>query len=67
MGPLVKTLRFESKHSFFKSALTSNKNGKNIFQSMAKKHQSWMYLHYSTMLDNETFSRGLDIIEIPTE
>ena len=29
-GPLVKTLRFESKHSFFKSALASNKNRKNI-------------------------------------
>ena len=66
-GPLVKTLRFESKHSFFKSALASNKNRKNIFQSMAKKHQFWMYLHYSTMLDNETISQGIGITEVPIE
>ena len=59
------TLRFESKHSFFKSA--SNKNGKNIFQSMAGKHQFWMYLHYSPMLDNETISQGIGITEVPIE
>ena len=57
--PLVKTLRFESKHSFFKSALASNKNKKDIFQSMTKKHQFWMYLHYSTMLDNGIISQGI--------
>ena len=66
-GPLVKTLRFESKHSFFKSALASNKNRKNIFQSMVKKHQFWMYLHYSTMLENETISQGIGITEVPIE
>ena len=64
-GSLVKTLRFESKHSFFKSA--SNKNGKNIFQSMAGKHQFWMHLHYSPMLDNETISQGIGITEVPIE
>ena len=45
-GPLVKTLRFEAKHSFFKSSIGLSKNRKNIFQSMAKKHQRFMYLHY---------------------
>ena len=45
-GPLVKTLRFEAKHSFFKSSIGLSKNRKNIFQSMAKKHQMFMYLHY---------------------
>ena len=66
-GPLVKTLRFESKHSFFKSALASSKNRKNIFQSMAKKDQFWIYLHYSTMLDNETISQVIGITEVPIE
>ena len=66
-GLLVKTLRFESKHSFFKSALASNKNRKNIFQSMVKKHQFWMYLHYSTMLENETISEGIGITEVPIQ
>ena len=66
-GLLVKTLRFESKHSFFKSALASNKNRKNIFQSMVKKHQFWMYLHYSTMLENETISQGIGITEVPIQ
>ena len=45
-GPLVKTLRFEAKHSFFKSSIGLSKNRKNIFQSMAKRHQMFMYLHY---------------------
>ena len=66
-GPHVKTLRFESKHSFFKSALASNKNRKNIFQSMVKKHQFWMYLHYSTMLENEIISQGIGITEVPIQ
>ena len=34
---------------------------------MAKKHQFWIYLHYSTMLDNETISQGIDITEFPIE
>ena len=45
-GPPVKTLRFEAKHSFFKSSIGLSKNRKNIFQSMAKKHQLFLYLHY---------------------
>ena len=65
-GPLIKTLRFESKHSFFQSALALNKNRKNIFQPTAKKHQFWMYLHYSSM-DNEIISQGIGITEVPVE
>ena len=45
-GPLVKTLCFEAKHSFFKSLIGLSQNRKNIFQTMAKKHQMFMYLHY---------------------
>ena len=41
-GPLVKTLRFEAKHSYFKSCLAGNKNRKNIFQTMAKRHQMYV-------------------------
>ena len=46
-GPLVKTLRFEAKHSYFKSCLAGNKNRKNIFQTMAKRRQIYMFLAYS--------------------
>ena len=43
--PLVKTFRFEAKHSYFKLCLALNKNRKNIIQSMAKRHQSsWFCL-----------------------
>ena len=34
---------------------------------MAEKHQFWMYLHYSTMLDNETISQGIGITEFLIE
>ena len=45
-GPLVKTLRFESKHQYFKSLSHLTENRKNICQSLAKQHQFMMYLHY---------------------
>ena len=45
-GPLIKTLRFEAKHGYFKSLFNINKNRKNVFQSMAKRHQ-FMFLHYA--------------------
>ena len=47
IGPLVKTLRFESKHIYFKSSLSGNKNRKNVWSSLAKRHQYMIYLHYS--------------------
>ena len=46
-GPLIKTLRFEVKHGYFQSLFTINKNRKNAFQSMAKRHQFMMFLHYA--------------------
>ena len=33
--PLIKTLRIEAKHGYFKSLFNTNKNRKNVFQSMA--------------------------------
>ena len=54
-GPLIKTLRFEAKHGYFKSLFNMNKNRKNVFQSMAKRHQFMMFLHYAqdNLLDNK--------------
>ena len=47
-GPLVTTLRFESKHSYFKSSLSGNNNRKNVWLSFAKRLQyHMMYLHYN--------------------
>ena len=45
-GPLVKTVRFESKHGYFKSAFSGSKNRKNICYSLVKRHQMLMYLNY---------------------
>ena len=45
-GPLVKTLRFESKHAYFKSTFSGSKNRKNICYSLVKRHQMLMYLNY---------------------
>lgn len=40
-GPLnwLWTLRFESKHSFFKKAVSTSKNFKNVTRALAEKHQ----------------------------
>jgi hypothetical protein len=40
-GPLIRiwTLRFESKHSFFKKAIRSAQNFKNVTKTCAEKHQ----------------------------
>ena len=46
-GPLIKTLRFEAKHGYFKYLFNINKNRKNVFQFMAKRHQFMMFLHYA--------------------
>ena len=45
-GPLIKILRFEAKHGYFKSLFNINKNRKIVFQSMAKRYQ-FMFLHYA--------------------
>ena len=66
-GPLVKTLRFEAKHAFFKASLNSNKNRKNIYQSMAKKHQFWMYLHHSKGKCEKNMPEGISTSEVAIE
>ena len=45
-GPVVKTLWFESKNTYFKSTFQSNKDRKNVCYSMAERHQMLMYIHY---------------------
>ena len=54
-GPLIKTLRFEAKHGYLKSLFNINKNRKNVFQSMAKRHQFITFLHYTqdNLLDHK--------------
>ena len=67
-SPLVKTLRFESKHSYFKSSLSGNKNRKNVWLSLAKRHQYMMYLHYSKeFLLEHNCPRGVGTMEVCTE
>ncbi|XP_057311529.1 uncharacterized protein LOC130649291 [Hydractinia symbiolongicarpus] len=44
-GPLIKTLRFESKHSYFKNSITNTRNYMNVCKSMAIHHQMLMYLY----------------------
>ena len=46
-GPLVETLRFEVKHSYFKGLSQITNNRQNICQTLAKRHQYMSYLHYS--------------------
>ena len=45
-GLLIK-IRFETKHGYFKFFFNINKNRKNVFQPMAKRHQFMMFLHYA--------------------
>ena len=44
-GPLVKTLRFESKNGYFKSTFQASKNRKNVCFSMGTRHQMRIYLN----------------------
>ena len=45
-GSLIKTLRFEAKHCYFKIVFHGSKNRKNICLTLAKRHQMSMYLNY---------------------
>lgn len=45
-GPLMKTLRFESKNGQLKDFIKNTKNYKHICQTLASKHQMLMYLSY---------------------
>ena len=44
-GPVVKTLRFESKHHYFKSSIACSRNRVNVCKSMAVHHQMMSYLN----------------------
>ena len=57
-GPLIKTLRFASKHSYFKSSLLS----------LTKRRQYMMYLHYSKeFLLQHNCPRGVGTMELCIE
>ena len=45
-GPLVKSLRFESEHGYFKSTFSGSQNRKNICYSFVKRHQMLIHLNY---------------------
>ncbi|XP_066933831.1 uncharacterized protein [Clytia hemisphaerica] len=45
-GPLIQTLRFESKNGYFKDVVKHSKNRINLCKTMAVHHQMLMYLHY---------------------
>ena len=66
--PIVKTLRFEAKHSYFKTAIQCSKNRKNVCFTLAKRHQMLMYLHYqksNLLLHDEP--EAISIKEVPIE
>ena len=48
-GPLVKTLRLESKNWYFKSTFQASKNRKNVCFGMATRHKMLIYLNYSNL------------------
>ena len=67
-GPLVKTLRFEAKRNYFKTAIQCSKNRKNVCFTLAKRHQMLMYLHYqksNLLLHDEP--EAISIKEVPIE
>ena len=67
-GPLIKTLRFESKNGQMKSFANNNKNKKNLCQSLAKKHQMLMYLSYKeTFLLEKRKSQAIGSLETTVE
>ena len=67
-GPLVKTLPFEAKHSYFKNVYHCTNNRKNICKTLAKQHQFMMYLHYSKLnLLVYKYSLGSKVQEVALE
>ena len=70
-GPLVKTLRFESKNGFLKGTVKLSKNKKNVAYSMAKRHQMNMYLLYKEEEITERrkpsliYSKEVSIMDLP--
>ena len=67
-GPLVKTLRFEAKHAYFKTVFHGSKNRKNVCLKLSKRYQMMMYLNYikSDLLKHDD-PQGIALKEIPME
>ena len=69
-APLVKTLRFESKHEYFKSTFSGSKNRKIICYSLMKRHQMLMCLCLSykkPYLSEHCDPQGKFLKELPLE
>ena len=66
-GPLIRlwTLRFESKHSYFKKSIRSAQNFKNITSSLAEKHQLLQALYSQGSLFKNSVSYESAIIFKP--
>lgn len=67
-GPLrhLWTLRFESKHQFFKDAIRHTKNYKSVLYSLADKHQLSQIINYSSssLFSNKANSNDANIFNI---
>lgn len=59
LGPLIRlwTMRFESKHSYFKRCVRRSKNFKNVCQTLADNHQ----LLQSYMISSSFFPPALQV------
>ena len=67
-GSLIKTLRFEAKHCYFKIAFYGNKNRKDICLKLAKRHQMSIYLdNIEVNLFNHKNSQGIVTKEMVVE
>jgi hypothetical protein len=60
-GPLrhISTMRFESKHSFFKKVTKSINNNRNVTYSMSQRHQLNQYFHLTSafFFNSSTFGK----------
>ena len=61
-GPLIRlwTLRFKSKHAYFKKAIRSSQNFINVTQSLSEKHQLLQALYAAGSLFRQPLSYGHD-------
>ena len=67
-GPLVKTLRFESKNGYFKQVIQNSKNRINLCQSMAKRHQMLAFSHHQKECILEWDKpKGVHVQEVPID
>lgn len=64
MGPLIhmSTMRFESKHKFFKEHIKHIHNFKNVLLSISTKHQQWLSRKENTFMDRLTYGAPYPIV-----